>query len=44
MKEEMIKVINEVLGELDDKTVALYYQMILNTYVKAVKEGSEKWF
>lgn len=42
MKEKMIEVINEVLSELDDKKVELYYRMILNTYVKALKRGNRK--
>ncbi len=41
MKEKMIEVINEVLSELDDKKVELYYRMILNTYVKALKRGNK---
>ena len=37
----MIEVINEVLSELDDKKVELYYRMILKTYVEAVKRGKK---
>lgn len=42
MRKAMIKVINEVLSELDDKNVELFYRMILNTYVKALKRGNKK--